>query len=148
MEFDVIVDTRQVNKVLDSLRTKLLNWSDGMEAVGSAFKQYYATKPFASRGSVFGSVWPDLQPAYASYKARKFPGRPILVATGAMAQGFDFTANSDQVKVFNPVDYFEKHQKGESVPQRTSMALNSELKQMAQDILQKDLQAKMRGLGL
>lgn len=42
---------------------------------------------FASHGASGKSgAWPALSPKYAAWKARVFPGRPIMRATGAMMQ--------------------------------------------------------------
>lgn len=36
---------------------------------------------FTSRGARFGSTWPALSPKYAEWKARHYPGRPMMVLT-------------------------------------------------------------------
>lgn len=146
IEYTIEVDSAEVDRKLRNLQGLLLRWDEAMVAIGAAYKQYLSTKPFASRGSVFGAVWPDLQPAYKSWKARKYPGRPILVRSNALSRGFEFMSTTNSVRMFNKVAYFEKHQKGEGVPQRTSMAFNQELKLTASDIIAKDLQRKMQAI--
>lgn len=146
MEYEIVVDNSKVEATLAKLNGLLLSWPEAMLAVGRAFKQYYSTKPFVSRGSIFGKVWPDLKPSYAAWKAKKFPGTPILVRSGDLSKGFDFLSASNEVRLFNTVDYFKKHQEGDGVPQRISMALNLELQTMAQDIMAKDLQRKVNSL--
>jgi hypothetical protein len=39
---------------------------------------------FQSEGGFGGSKWAPLSPLYAQFKARVYPGKPILQATGAM----------------------------------------------------------------
>lgn len=146
MQYQIVVDNKDVTLKLKKLADSLGHWESSMRAIGKAYKQYYATKPFASRGTVFGEQWPALKASYAAWKARKYPGAPILVRTGLMAKSFAFRAASDQVTLFNETDYFEKHQKGEGVPQRVSMALNDELELMAQDIIYKDLERKVNAV--
>lgn len=146
IQYDIIVDADQVEAKLAALQGKLLHWGDAMRAVGAAFKQYYATKPFVSRGSIYGTAWPDLQPAYKSWKARKYPGRPILVRTNALAEGFSFMSTTNTVRVFNTVEYFKKHQTGDGVPQRISMAMNRELEGMASQLIALDLQRKVNSI--
>lgn len=147
MDFEVdISGVKDLQGKLARLKTGLLDWSSAMRAVGQAFKEYYSTVPFASRGSVFGDTWPDLNPAYKSQKAKKYPGRPILVRTGALQKGFIFTSTRDSVRLGNQVDYFEKHQMGDGVPQRITMALNDERAKAASDILRGDLIKKVDNL--
>lgn len=39
---------------------------------------------FASGGARIGNNWPALSPAYAAYKASRYPGRPLLVLSGRL----------------------------------------------------------------
>lgn len=146
ISYEIIVDKAEVDSKLRSLQSKLLNWEASMAAVGGAFKTYYSTKPFVSRGSIYGKVWPDLKPAYKSWKARKYPGRPILVLRNKLATGFTFLSTTNSVRVWNTVDYFEKHQLGQGTPQRISMAINKELQGMASQLIGEDLQRKVNSL--
>jgi phage gpG-like protein len=41
-------------------------------------------RQFNSEGGYGGSTWPDLSPAYAAWKSRAFPGKPILERTGEL----------------------------------------------------------------
>lgn len=121
----------------------LLNFKDAMVAIGRSFKQYYGTMPFASKGTIYGEEWAPLDPQYRSWKARVFPGKPTLVRTGELSSGFEFTATGNSVKIGNQVEYFDKHQLGEGVPQRIIMALNRNRAQAAYDILAKDIAQKV-----
>lgn len=144
MDFEVDVSgVKDLQGRLTRLKASLLDWSSAMRAVGQSFKEYYSTVPFASRGSVFGDTWPDLNPAYKSQKAKKYPGRPILVRTGAMQKGFNFTSTRDSIRLGNQVKYFAKHQEGDGVPQRIMLALNDERVRAASDILRDDLIKKV-----
>lgn len=41
---------------------------------------------FLTEGARGGTPWPQLSPQYAAFKAEAFPGRPMLVRTGAMRE--------------------------------------------------------------
>lgn len=147
MEFTIEVQGAEaIQGKLRRLQSSLLDWSVAMFAIGTAYKAYFSSIPFASRGGVYGRVWPDLNPSYKSWKAKKFPGKPMLVRTGAMQQGFNFMATRNLVKIGNTVPYFEKHQKGVGTPQRIVMALTKERRKAATDILEQELKRKMRAV--
>lgn len=129
------------------LERVLGEWAGAMRGIGEDFKQYYENVPFVSRGSIYGSPWPDLSPSYKSWKAEFYPGRPMMVLTGAMQAGFYFVSNGDMIRLSNSVEYFEKHQFGDSqVPQRIIMALTEERKNVAVDIIQGELNRKVKEL--
>ena len=145
MEFTIdIPEIPRVQAQLSRLQSSLMDWQTAMATIGAAYKSYFSSVPFASRGSVFGTTWPDLNPQYESWKADHYPGKPILIRTGALSEGFDFTSTRNAVKIFNSVEYFRDHQQGIGVPQRVMMALNDERKQAAYDIILDELNRKVR----
>lgn len=146
VSMSIEVDDRLVKAALGRLKIKLLDWSEAMLAIGTAYKEYMSVKPFASRGSIFGETWPKLDPTYEQWKAKKYPGAPILVATGALSKGFDFTSTSDSMTLSNLVDYFNKHQEGIGVPVRKSLGTNDELKKMAATLINNELARKLAKL--
>ncbi|MAH45572.1 hypothetical protein CMI37_07070 [Candidatus Pacearchaeota archaeon] len=44
----------------------------------------HENRQFRTQGKITGPRWPKLSKKYAKWKAKHFPGRPILVATGAL----------------------------------------------------------------
>lgn len=59
-------------------------WRAWGDDVAAAF-----TEQFRSEGArLLKSVWAPLSPRYAAWKARHFPGKPILQRTGEMMTGF------------------------------------------------------------
>lgn len=147
MQFEITLQgEKDLQQKLGRLENQLMVWTDAFAAIGRAFVRFYSSAPFASRGSIYGKPWPALNPKYKTWKADHYPGRPILIREGTLSQGFDFTSTTNEVKLFNRVDYFEKHQKGIGVPQRVIMALNEERKNAAVDILKDDLAKKVRAI--
>lgn len=146
MEYSIeITGVNDIQARLNKLQNSLLDWGNAMASIGKAYKAYYSSVPFASRGSIYGQAWPALNPKYKSWKAKEFPGRPMLVRTGTMMRGFRFMSTRSQVRVFNKLDYFEKHQEGIGVPQRIVMALTQERRDAALEILKDDLNKKVGG---
>lgn len=147
MDFEIDVSgIDDIRAKLDKLKRGLMDWNQTLAVIGKAFQDYYSSVPFASRGTVFGQQWEDLNPAYATWKAKNYPGRPILVRSGDLQKGFFFVSSNNEVKLSNKVVYFKKHQFGEGVPQRISMALNDERKKAASDIIRDDIQKKVNAL--
>lgn len=133
---------------LDKLQRSLMDWEGAMAIIGAAFKAYYSSVPFVSRGTVYGEEWADYQiDGYESWKADEYPGRGLLMLTGTMSESFDFMTTSDSVKLFNTdEDKFAAHQLGIGHPQRVMMALNKERRDTAADIMMAALNQKVEAL--
>lgn len=50
----------------------------------TALHQHWMSEQFKSEGGFAGERWQPLSPGYAEWKDKHYPGRGILVATGAM----------------------------------------------------------------
>lgn len=128
---------------LNRLGEELLHLPGEFEQLGEELTEYYAERPIASQGGVFGSRWPPLNPEYSIEKARDFPGRPMLVRTGAMASSFGFQSGVNFVRIDNAADYFRRHQLGEGVPQRLMLSVNKAVQKTVEDILGEGIERKI-----
>lgn len=81
-------------------------------------------KQFASEGAWGGAAWAPLSPAYASWKARHYPGKPILQLGGTL---IDSLTIGPKIREIGPtfatfgtdVSYAQYHQQGTpKMPQR------------------------------
>lgn len=135
-------------KKLKKLQTSLLEWTDAMALIGTAFQKYYSSVPFVSRGTVYGQQWADYQiEGYETWKADNYPGKGLLMLTGTMSESFDFVSTTQYVRLFNTdEDKFAAHQLGINHPQRVMMALNDERRDAARDIMADELNKKMGAL--
>lgn len=88
------------------------------------------TRQFDSEGAYGSGGWPALSPKYAAWKARHFPGAPILVRTGAGRDSL--THRPFGIEVIRPesmtigsgLDYLRYHQGGAgNNPQRRPVEL-------------------------
>lgn len=130
-----------LNSKMAKLGEELTDFSHSMHNIGEFLVEYYSTKPFVSRGGVYGAVWPALSPGYAEWKARHYPGRRIEILTGEMQASFAFDSGRDFVNVRNFSDHFEKQQQGIGVPQRLIMAVNSAIKREVTEEIKGDVQS-------
>lgn len=88
--------------------------------------QFFKTAPFATEGGVYGSRWAPLAPSTVASKARRYPGRGILVASGKMRAGFVGTSGPRSTLIRNTVPHFKYPQRGTSkMPARVSMKLDA-----------------------
>lgn len=74
---------------------------------------------FASQGARGeGGSWAPLSPAYAAAKARRFPGRPILEASGRMKGSLTQAGHPDSFRRITRTSY----ERGTSVPYASAHA--------------------------
>lgn len=101
-------------------------------------------KSFETEGANLGMTWAPLAPEYAERKAKLFPGKGILEATGRMRQGFVSRVTSTLAEIWNAVDYFAYHQSRgprAKLPRRPMMALTEEAKRQIVRFFQEYLES-------
>ncbi|MEG1971279.1 MAG: phage virion morphogenesis protein [Burkholderiaceae bacterium] len=88
------------------------------------------TRQFKTQGAYGSGGWQELSPRYAAWKARHYPGKPILQRTGALVKSL--TRRPFGVEVITPasmtvgsgLDYGRRHQAGGgSLPRRRPVEL-------------------------
>lgn len=134
---------------LNNLGQRLRNFDSAMRNIGDSVVKYYAGPGYASQGGVFGIVWPSLSPVYAKRKAKFYPGRGILEASGNMKRSFDYESGIDSVSVTNTAPYAIYHQSTEPrsiMPYRPIMKVNDDVKDIVKSILQDDISDKLQSL--
>jgi phage gpG-like protein len=82
-------------------------------------------RQFASHGAAASGGWAPLSPAYAAQKAKRYPGQPILVATGALRDSLTRrplgieVLEAKAMTIGSGVDHGKYHQNGtDRMPQR------------------------------
>lgn len=118
-----------------------------MEDIGDQAADYYANQGFNSQGGVFGSPWARLKTSTLLRKTKRYPGRPPLVATGAMRDSFTHVAGSQQVLIGNKVDYFKYHQSTAPrlrLPRRQMMGINVPISRMVKSTIEQEIRKKIR----
>lgn len=139
----VIKGDKDVQLKLKRLGRSLHDFKHSMDRIGSKASDYFANQGFGSQGGVFNSKWSRLSPGYAAQKSKRYPGRPPLVATGAMQNSFEHKARPESVTVTNSSPYFKYHQSSlprTKMPRRQTMGVNEPVRR----IVRQELQAEMR----
>ena len=142
-----ITGDKRLDTKLKRLGSALFENRESMHDIGKQAATYYANQGFNSQGGVFGTKWQRLSPKYALIKAKLYPGRPPLVATGTMQNNFTFAAGSNQVVIENKSPQFKYHQSTaprSKMPRRASMGVNAPIKKIVRDIITRDVQNKIR----
>lgn len=81
---DLQVSGQQVlGRELARWKGRMLNVRPALESIADQFA-VTATKQFLTQGAYGGKRWDPLSAKYKRRKAKKYPGRPILVATGKL----------------------------------------------------------------
>lgn len=143
--------TKEVKAKLRKLGQELYMLQSAMTAIGDSLSKYYRDVGFSSQGGVFGGQWPRLSPAYAARKAKEYPGRPILVKTGKMQRSFEYDAKQTYVKISNEAPQFIYHQSTAprlKLPRRAMMGVNGAVKKTVNEIVKREINAKLRRTGL
>lgn len=144
-----ITGTKKVIRKLERLGPKLNNNKSAMVDIGRNAAKYYSNQGFNSQGGVFGRAWTPLKAATAIRKARRYPGRPPLVATGAMRDGFTYVAGSNQVLIGNKTDYFKYHQSTAPrtrLPRRAMMGINAPIRALVKTTIEADIRRKLMSI--
>lgn len=114
--------------LLSKIAEKVKSPQSGMRKAGEYLLDFYQNKVFPSQGSALGgAVWAPLASSTLTQKAKKYPGRGILVASGNLQRGFRMMAGPTYLKIFNVVPYGQFHMTGTSkMPQRMYMGLDDQ----------------------
>ena len=126
------------------------------EQIAKDFHQVVEKKQFESQGSYGSGGWVPLNPAYAEWKARNFPGKSIMVLSGLLKESL-LGDNPWSIKDIQPLEmrlgtrlkYAVYHQRGtRKTPRRPVVELTESDKTRWTKIIHRQLvdQAKEAGL--
>lgn len=116
----------QLSRKLRILSDRVKDWTPAFMESAEYLKHVFSTDVFDTQGAAIGVHWAPLSKAYAYEKAKKYPGKPLLEATGTMKAGFMTLWRPDMAAVWNKVEYFKYHQSNEprhKLPRRVMMRL-------------------------
>lgn len=105
------------NTMLEQFQENFNNAEPMFEAIGEYQKGIWRDQ-FAQEGAKTGSQWSALSPGYGAWKARHYPGKPILQLSGDLYDSlakrpFGVDEITDKQAVFGTaVSYAGFHQKG------------------------------------
>lgn len=132
LAFDFYGD-EQVTRTLEAIEDRIADAREAFDAMGDRL-QSAEIRQFDSEGAYGSAGWSPLSPDYAAWKARHYPGAPILVRTGELRK--DLTQRPFSIDVVDyrmalfgsAVSYGRFHQNGtDRMPRRRPIELpNSE----------------------
>lgn len=126
----------------------VLNLKPEFEETGQYLSRFFGGEVFTSRGGVIGRPWPALNPSYAAWKARAWPGRPPLIRKGVMQRSFKHRSTALSTTLWNEAKHFEYHQEGRGVPERVMMLVDQRRERMVLRYLGDGVQRQMRSTGV
>jgi len=109
----------QLSRRLLIVAGKVKDWTPAFRESSEYLKDVFSGEVFSTQGGVIDEHWKPLSPAYAARKAKKYPGKGILEATGAMRNGFMALWRPDMMQVWNEIEYFKYHQSNK--PRRSAL---------------------------
>ena len=119
----------QVTRTLEAIEDRISNSREAFDAMGDRLEAA-EIRQFASEGAFGSGGWTALSPAYGAWKARNYPGAPILVRTGELRDDltqrpFSIDVVEDRMALFgSAVPYGRFHQGGtDRMPRRRPIEL-------------------------
>jgi len=138
---------KQVTNRLQSTARGIRDLSASMSSIGLYLSHLYGGEVFASRGGIIGESWQSLSQDYAADKAKKWPGRPPLIRTGAMRSNFRFDSDASSARIYNPTPYFKYHQSSDPrsghLPRRVMMKVDDTRRREVLRIIQAEINRKV-----
>lgn len=138
---------KQLSRRLRGIQHGIRNWTPAFKQSAEKLKTFFQGEVFDSRGRAIGEPWKLLNPKYAEFKARRYPGKGILEATGKMRGSFKTLYKSNMAAVWNTAAYFKYHQSNrprKKLPRRIMMKLGHEQRELVVKIFHTHFRKKIR----
>lgn len=137
----------QVKQLLTAIGGDVKDLKGAMSEVGDHAVKFFGGQVFASRGQVINQQWPRLSDSYAAWKAKHYPGTPMLVRRGVMKDSFTSKPSSMSVTITNTAPYFKYHQSSASrskIPRRAMLGIYAGMQDDVTNIIATALSKKIR----
>lgn len=149
----VVTGDKELMAKLDAFKDQLDDFGPVLHTIGDEMVSYFSGQAFSSQGGVFGTPWAKLAPSTQQYKIKHFPAYAAvpLMATGKMRKSFKSQVTGQELTVKNTADYFVYHQSSaarKKIPRRKMIAIDSDVKNIIGQLIQKDIKAKISAAGL
>jgi len=117
---------KQISRTLLVMADRVKDWTPAFSESAAYMKGIFQNEVFPTQGGVIEEHWAPLSRAYAARKAKRYPGRGILQATGEMRNGFLTLWRPDMAQIWNKMEYFKYHQSNQprhKLPRRVMIKL-------------------------
>lgn len=127
LSFDFFGDTqldRTLTRFGENVRDARPVWEDLADDFAKAER-----RQFSSQGGYASGGWSPLSPRYAAWKAKRFPGKGILVRTGELERSLTQrpfgveVIDAQAMAIGSDVEHGGYHQRGDGLPQRRPVEL-------------------------
>lgn len=129
----VIDGVVELSRMMVGVSTSIEDWTPALSASATQILDFITNDVFDSEGSALEQPWQELSPMYAAIKEHRYPGQPILVATGKMRDSFNALIDPTTLTIGNTAPYFVYHQSSlprHRLPRRVMLGLSQNLKEM------------------
>ena len=119
---------KQISRVLPNIGNQVHDWTPAFAETARRLKAKFSKEAFVTQGASVGAPWAPLSPEYAAWKAKRYPGKGILVRTGKMQKSFVTQYGAMEASITNPTAYFKYHQSNaprSRLPRRMMMYLTN-----------------------
>jgi phage gpG-like protein len=118
-------DVGHFKRLLDLRYTSMRDFQEPLRLWGIYLTEVYAPGQINAQGAPI--EFAPLSPRYKRWKDQHYPGRSILVRTGAMQRGYTFRNTATRLTVDNSQSYWIYHQTGtRKMPARKVFQLTDE----------------------
>jgi len=93
-----ILGKKKIVTILSRIKTRVKNLSPAFRNIANSFRDI-EKKTFEGQGRPVG--WKPLDPKYAAWKAKNYPGKPIMVLTGDLKKSLT-SKGGDHVEIISP----------------------------------------------
>lgn len=121
-----IEGSKDLSQRLLIMSDKVKDYTPAFQDSAEYLKEIFSGDVFNTQGGAIDESWAPLSEDYAIRKAKKFPGKGILEATGTMRDSFLTSWAADRAEVWNTAEYFKYHQSNQPrsrLPRRVMMKL-------------------------
>ncbi len=99
---------------LNRMREVIGDFTPELGEIGEWYMGFIQNDVFETEGGAIGESWAELNTAYAQNKAKSYPGRGVLEASGKMRSSWKLYTTSHYALIENGTDYAKHHQEGTS----------------------------------
>jgi phage gpG-like protein len=124
---------KQLSRTLLMIADRVKDWTPAFEQAAMDLKTIFSTEVFETQGAVIEEHWQGLSPNYAAQKAKRYPGRGVLEASGTMRNSFMSLVRPDMLGIWNKAEYFKYHQSNRprtKIPRRVMIKLANAQKEL------------------
>lgn len=147
-----ITGDKEIIKKLSKLGLAMMTYKEAMGDIGEAYEDFYGNAVIKSQGGIIGVKWKPLSTKYKKFKTKNYnAATQLLVASGKMKKSFGHEADSKSVTIYNDDPKFAYHNSDEprsKMPRRQIFKVNDAVRKIAQDIMDADVNKKIKRAGL